>query len=563
MDKSIKDNLQLGLSDSQYQEQSYSDTNNNDGTRHYEGALGSFDYDPTQFAITYVDVPNMDEEGGEPNRMHVLRYIGAEIDGKRIKIPDGLTDASFMFMNNDSIESAPEIPMGVESTYAMFAQCSNLKTADIVIPPTVKDGPFMFANCRNLERGPKAIPGTMNDINYFMTGCVNLRNTPKLGKGIQFGECAFAGCKALTDAPNVPKSMSEYQNMTTGCTGIDAAQDEKARKALARERANYEKKLNSPGFLGRMGQGFSAVMQVHYMRQAGYNMLLAPMLVHSMRKNGQLSTSFNGGLAVMMSARGGMSTMLANQLNRKDIQNAAKKKAQNEKLLQKWDSAHAVGMGSNRDMKAQTRAAKDLKKGLFMNINSMSSTQKSYYREMYGGNYMYREKAMTFAAQNGAMDSKIKQQMSKFYQQQMSACATYYVEGVNAIKNSDKYKTDADKKRALEGLQEISKMQMEPLMQSAENLQNKYHLFNDGDMRVIVKMTQNMPSEKAKDTTFAQRVGFDGDHFKDAYKSAVFNYNRQRYDRHESVNNARHRRGFEGTYDNQQSSEDNMSGPSL
>lgn len=561
MSENINENLMLNVSDGQYnksEDQAYSETMNENGTKHYEGALGSFDFDPNQFAVTFVDVPSA-EEGGEPNRMHVLRYIGQETNGKNIKIPEGLTDASFMFMHTN-IESVPSIPMGVESTYAMFAECHDLRTADIIIPPTVKDGPFMFANCKNLEKGPKVIPGSMNDINYIMTGCSNLRNTPKLGKGIQYGECAFAGCKSLTEAPNVPKSMSEYQNMTTGCTGIDEAQDAKAKKMLAKERDRYEKKLNSPGFLGRMGQGFSAVMQVHYMRQAGYNMLLAPMLVHSMRKNGQLSTSFNGGLAAMVSSRGGMSTMMAQQLNRKDIQNTAKQQSQNANKMKKWDAAHAVGMGTNRDLKAQTRAGNDLNKGLFMKLDNMGPTQKSYYREMYGGNYNYREKAMTLAAQNGALDSKVKQQMSKWYQEQMSACASYYVEGVNAIKTSDKYKTEADKKKALAGLQELSKMQLEPLMQSAENMQNKYHLFNDGDMRVIAKMTQNMPSEKAKDTTFAQRVGFDGQHFFNSRQNVVFNYNRQRSDKQNTHQSSR--RGFEGQFDNQQASDD-MSGPSL
>ena len=505
----------------------YHETNNVDGTMHYNGALGEFDYDPTQFAIVDVHVPTSNDDVNGVNKIHVLRYIGTETDGNKIQIPDGIKDASMMFMHSN-IKSTPKIPNSVESTYAMFAECKDLKTVNGRIPPSVKDGPFMFANCSNLEKGPSVIPGTMHDINYIFTGCSELKNTPRLGNGIQYAECAFADCKSLTDAPKVPRSMMESQYMTSGCDGIDAAQDAKARKELIKARENYSKKLDSPSLMQRMGNGFSAVLQVHAMRQAGYNMLVAPLMVHMMRKNGQLSKSFSGGVASVMMTRGGMSSNIGAYLNQRDINKQRKTAERNQKLMQNWDTAHAYGMGTRKDVQAQTDASQDMKKGLFLKVTDCNACEKAKLRQRFGGDYSYREQIMTMYANKNGLSARAKHATSKWYQEQMSAVTSYYVEGLRAIDNNPKYKTVAMREQARNGLKEISAMQLEPLMQSAENMQNKYHIFNEGDMRVIAKMTQNMPSEKAKDMTFSQRVGWSSSNAAVLKDDAIHKYNQVR-----------------------------------
>lgn len=486
----------------------YTEMDNGDGTRHYQGALGEFDYDPTQFEIQRVNIPN--EMNGETldhnGYMDVLRYVGPETDGSKIHIPEGLTNMDLMFMNTN-IKSAPKIPSSVESMFASFASCQQLKTADITIPPKVKSGEFMFADCKNLEQGLNVVPGTMQNANYMFAACSQLKNTPKIGRGVQQGECMFAGCESLTKEPNVPRSMVEYHNMTVGCTGIDAAKDAQAAKKLEKDREKYEKKLNRTSLMSTIGSGFGFAMQVHAMRQSGYSMLMAPFMVHSMRKNGQLSRSFTGGVAANMMTKGGMQGMIGLKLANQSAKNEVKKQQKNMQRMQSWDNAHAAGQGTSKDLQAQTKANKDLKRGLFMRMTQAGSQEKNMYRQMYDQHYTLRENMMQKLDSANALDSKSKQAMSKWYQQQMSSAANYYAEGVRSIQNSTM--TSAQKQQAMQGLREVSRMQMEPLMQSAEKMQRNYQIFNTGDLRNIRSITVEMPSEKAKGADFVQRVSLN------------------------------------------------------
>ena len=74
--------------------------------RHYEGKLGVFDYDDTEWEIT--------ETGSNPYThgrcKESLRYIGDKVEGEDIIIPFGVSDCSYMFMGCTSLTTAPEIP---------------------------------------------------------------------------------------------------------------------------------------------------------------------------------------------------------------------------------------------------------------------------------------------------------------------------------------------------------------------------------------------------------------------------------------------------------------------
>ena len=478
-----------------------------DGMVHYSGGLGEFTYDPNQFELQKVKVPNTVQDENLPHNgeMYILRYVGTETDGNKIHIPEGITSIDLMFANTN-IKSAPKIPMGVESIFGAFASCHELESADIIIPPTVKSGEFAFTDCKNLRKGPSVVPGTIDNANYMFAACNNLQNTPKIGRGVQQGEFMFAGCETLRKEPNVPRSMVEYKNMTIGCTGIDEEKDRQAQVKLEKDRKQYVKKLNRKSLLSQIGSGFGFAMQVHAMRQSGYNMLVAPIMVYNMRKNGQLSRTFSGGLAANMMTKGGVQGVIGNKLAQASYNGEIKKQQQNKQRLVNWDNAHTSGQGTRKDLQAQTRANKDLKRGLFTRIVQAGAEEKNMYRQMYNQNYTLRENMMQKLDSMDMLDSRSKQSMSKWYQQQMSSCATYYAEGVRSIQN-DKSLNPVEKARAMKGLQEVSRLQMEPLMQSAENIQRNYQIFNEGDLRNIRALTKELPSEKAKGCDFTQRVG--------------------------------------------------------
>ena len=480
------------------------------GMMHHSSTLGNFVYDPSEFEVQRVDVPKQVDNNGlaedmkHDGYMYVLRYIGTETDGSKIHVPEGLKDMSLTF-NGTNIKSAPKIPSSVEFMYGAFASCHQLETADILIPPSVKSGEFAFADCVNLKKGPSVIPGTIDNANYMFANCASLENTPKIGRGVKQGERMFMGCEKLTKEPNISSSMTEYKDMTRGCTGIDAAKDAQAQAKLAKDREKYAKKLTRKGMLSQIGSGFGFAMQVHAMRQSGYNMLIAPLMVHSMRKNGQLATNFTGGIAANMMTKGGMSSVLGMKLAQTSANNEIKRQQNNRAKMKDWDNAHSVGQGTRKDLRSQTRAKKDLKRGLFARMGKdAGAEEKNMYRALYNQQYTQREQIMCAMDGKGMLDSRSKHNMSQWYQQQMSSCATYYAEGVRSIKDSDM--NPIEKQRAMKGLKEVSRLQMEPLIQSAEYMQTTYHIFNDGDMRNIKNLLADLPSEKEKPKSFVERM---------------------------------------------------------
>lgn len=499
--------------DSSTAKSEFVDMMDEDGMMHHSSTLGDFVYDPAEFEVQRVEVPKQVDNHGltedmkHDGYMYVLRYIGTETDGSKIHVPEGLKDMSLTF-NGTDIKSTPKIPSSVEFMYGSFASCHQLETADMLIPPSVKSSEFAFADCVNLKKGPSVIPGTIDNANYMFANCSSLENTPKIGKGVKQGERMFMGCEKLTKEPNVPSSMTEYKDMTRGCTGIDAAKDAQAQAKLARDREKYAKKLTRKGMLAQIGSGFGFAMQVHAMRQSGYNMLIAPLMVHSMRKNGQLATNFTGGIAANMMTKGGMSGVLGMKLAQTSANNEIKRQQQNRARMTDWDNAHSVGQGTRKDLQSQTRAKKDLKRGLFVRMGmEAGAEEKSMYRALYNQQYAQREQIMCTMDGKGLLDSRTKHNMSQWYQQQMSSCATYYAEGVRSIKDSDM--NPVEKQRAMKGLKEVSRLQMEPLMQSAEHMQTTYQIFNDGDMRNIKNLLADLPSEKEKPKSFVERMMAD------------------------------------------------------
>ena len=98
----------------------------------YDGAIGTFTYDPEQFKIY----------GGK--NFAYLRYIGKETDGTKITIPEGITNCSRMFESSD-IEIPPIIPDGVKICDRMF-DLSKI-TEPPVFPDSVESKVDATKNC--------------------------------------------------------------------------------------------------------------------------------------------------------------------------------------------------------------------------------------------------------------------------------------------------------------------------------------------------------------------------------------------------------------------------------
>lgn len=85
---------------------------------HYDGPLGIFDYDNKEFMVINGD-DSYSLYGGHLPSGEYLIYIGTEIDGSKIVIPDGVLDVSYMFCeeeltpNRGKMEIPPRIPDSV------------------------------------------------------------------------------------------------------------------------------------------------------------------------------------------------------------------------------------------------------------------------------------------------------------------------------------------------------------------------------------------------------------------------------------------------------------------
>ena len=101
----------------------------------YEGELGSFVYNPKEWALGTKEVK--DDASGVTTTIPVLRYIakdnsdkkGNQVYGGNIVIPDGLKSLDYSFENNKDLETIPKIPDSVESAHAAFKNCTKAKRA--------------------------------------------------------------------------------------------------------------------------------------------------------------------------------------------------------------------------------------------------------------------------------------------------------------------------------------------------------------------------------------------------------------------------------------------------
>lgn len=106
---------------------------------HYEGELGSFDYNSRDFELTMHDV----EDGTSVPTLHYIgdnkglkNVYGQEgrgnvVKGSKIKIPEGITSCDYMF-EDCKITSVPELPKSVVSTNNMLKGCQSLSESEIV-----------------------------------------------------------------------------------------------------------------------------------------------------------------------------------------------------------------------------------------------------------------------------------------------------------------------------------------------------------------------------------------------------------------------------------------------
>lgn len=511
------------------QEQDYLLEDLPDGRCHYFGSHGDFVFDPNEFQIMAMD--SEESQFGCGGRSHIIRYVGSETDGSKIQIPKGITDGTCMFMNT-GITSMPKLPSSLQFADAMFmgTRITSVYQGAVspvtklsVLPLGLKSTSFMFANCRDLEIGPMNVPPLVKNANFMFTGCEKLTNTPKLNYGLLYGDSMFAGCHSLTYKPEKPRSMKSSDSMTYDCPRIDAYEDAKAVRQIAADRDAFERKINRPTFRQNMGKAFSYMLQMHMMRQMGFGIVMAPVMTHMMRKNGVFQKDFSHGAAqVFSSQKNGVSQMLGKKIGKMGASYQQKLTASRTEQLAQWDALYqdAGVLGTATDKTMSYLAGNDYRDGLFRKMAVLDSSERQVVEERFTARLDLRETYLRDRQQSGRLTDQDLHDVAQWYVEQISGCAAYYAEGKRLVDTGEKYSKDSDKLFARRGLEEISKIQMDELVESAERMQASYHLFSDKDLRLITKILSKCPSEQGKSSDFAQRNRFGQDVMADKTRAA-------------------------------------------
>lgn len=211
------------------------------------GKNTTFDYDDEQFEMQ------------NPGQLH---YIGDETDGSNITVPNGLIDGSNLFREtaisspamlpnsiekmeatyagcqqladpgivppnvtnirmawaHSGIESAPELPDGVQYADFAFDHCENLQEFE-KFPESLQSADCMFSGDTNLTTLPDAFPENVESIKGFAAGCENLQNVPVANENMKHMDNAYAYCD-IDSVPYVPEGCT-CEGFTEGCANLD------------------------------------------------------------------------------------------------------------------------------------------------------------------------------------------------------------------------------------------------------------------------------------------------------------------------------------------------------
>ena len=174
--------------------------------KHHEGELGISDYDETQFRVD-----------GE-----LLRYIGEETDGSKIKIPDGVVDLAATFRGSDLV-TPPKIPKSVKYCNCTFEESS------LVTPPVIPEGVVncenAFRYCRYLTKAAELPEGVLNTENMYL-GCLNLKDAGSIPSTVTNCRGMFYWCIQLKEAAVFePGAECCRKVMYCHCVNLEKAYD--------------------------------------------------------------------------------------------------------------------------------------------------------------------------------------------------------------------------------------------------------------------------------------------------------------------------------------------------
>ena len=218
----------------------------------YEGDLGTFEYDSSEWALGTKTVT--DAASGVSTKIPILRYIdkdnswtpGDQVYGGNITIPEGLKSLDYSFDGNKDLETVPKIPDSVETAHAAFKGCTKIERAAKNAKTGEHSSVGEVAAGVGTSIGGAAVAGAMACSVVPGAGTlVGAVAGTAVGVGsavASVGGAVFASKKAKDDGKGgtweMPAGLKDATEMFSGCTNLTEAYG-KAGESLQVTRGMY------------------------------------------------------------------------------------------------------------------------------------------------------------------------------------------------------------------------------------------------------------------------------------------------------------------------------------
>lgn len=203
----------------------------------YEGDLGTFEYDSSEWALGTKTVT--DAASGVSTKIPILRYIdkdnswtsGDQVYGGNITIPEGLKSLDYSFDGNKDLETVPKIPDSVETAHAAFKGCTKIERAAKNAKTGEHSSVGEVAAGVGTSIGGAAVAGAMACSVVPGAGTlVGAVAGTAVGVGsavASVGGAVFASKKAKEDGKGgtweMPAGLKDATEMFSGCTNLTEA----------------------------------------------------------------------------------------------------------------------------------------------------------------------------------------------------------------------------------------------------------------------------------------------------------------------------------------------------
>ena len=499
---------------------------------HYEGCLGTFDYNPNDFELCDFEL-GLRDESERPLTITCLKYIGDEVDGKKIRIPDGITDISLMFDGCESLTSVPDIPSSVERSFATFRDCTGLTDISIMDfgGSKLKDMQFMFSGCKNLVHSLAFLPPKVEQTDYMFFQCDSMVDSPRMCRSVKSADGMYAMCRSLDSVPDMPFGIrKQATDFVVGCDNIVGKISDEQKEKMDAKREKALSKQEKMGVFQRATGVFGFVFRtIAIQRSMSHTNIFKSMQLA--RENGvndpQANTFANGLYELCSTFHGDFSDTLTDKLGtvvQKQRDKYDKKISGKRDLIER---SYDFGSGLSSDKNAILKARSDFnvrheKRGnIFDQLSDASERTLLSLKRRYAGVPEKHEALYEKFKDAPLFKHRAQKTLSSYYIRELSASVSYYKEVGDLISKDDVNGEDAleVQEKRLDSLNTIVGWEVSDVIKSVVKMEDKYHIFSKEDLIRLDELYSSLPvsvqeglqSDIPGFTGFGQRYGLTRD----------------------------------------------------